>query len=429
MYGYDFLTRDENGVLEIEGYNSLDLLKEYGSPLYVMNESLIINRCTQIRENHIEKYGGFAVYASKAFSNKAMARLIASQGIGMDVVSGGEMYTAASVNFPMENIVFHGNNKSPNEIEMAVDYGVGRIIIDNFYDVENVIRISSEKKKITGVMIRVAPGVEGDTHEFIKTGHEDSKFGFSLNDGSLEKALEMLLDAEYVNFRGIHAHVGSQLLDNEVFKAEVEVLANLYRKLSDMFNIEINEINLGGGFGIFYTEEDTRLDLSYFTDIMNSEVDKQFKEKGLKRPMVIIEPGRWVVGEAGVTLYTVGAIKNIEGVRKYISVDGGMTDNPRPPLYGAKYLATAVENPNREKEVVTVAGKCCESGDILIKDISLEERKSGEHIAVLSTGAYNYSMSSNYNRLPKPAVVMVRKGQSRLIVKRETYEDIIRNDI
>lgn len=429
MYGFDFLTRDKNGVLEIEGCNSLDLLNQYGSPLYVMNESLIIDRCTQIRKNHIEKHGGFAVYASKAFSNKAMARLIKSQGIGMDVVSGGEMYTAASVDFPMENIVFHGNNKAPYEIEMAVDYGVGRIIIDNFYDVENVIRISNEKKKLTGVMVRVAPGVEGDTHEFIKTGHEDSKFGFSLNDGSLEKAIEKLLEAPYVNFRGIHAHVGSQLLENEVFKKEVEVLADLYRKLTDMFNIEINEINLGGGFGIFYTEEDTRLDLAFFTDLMNNEVDKEFEKRGLKRPMIIIEPGRWVVGEAGVTLYTVGAIKNIEGVRKYISVDGGMTDNPRPPLYDAKYLAVAVENSDRELDKVTVAGKCCESGDILIKDLLIPERKSGEHIGVLSTGAYNYSMASNYNRLPKPAVVMVKEGDSRLIVKRETYEDIVRNDI
>ncbi|KMT20884.1 diaminopimelate decarboxylase [Clostridium cylindrosporum] len=429
MFGYEFLTRDKNGILEIEGCNSLDLLKEYGSPLYVMNESDIINRCTQIRENHIEKHGGFAVYASKAFSNKAMYRLIKSQGLGIDVVSGGEMYTAKSVDFPMENVVFHGNNKSPQEIEMAIEYGVGRVIIDNFYDVENVIRISNEKKKKTGVMVRVAPGVEGDTHDFIKTGHEDSKFGFSLNDGSLEKAVEMLLKAEYVNFRGIHAHVGSQLLENEVFKKEVSVLAKLYRKLTDMFNIEINEINLGGGFGIFYTESDTRLDVSYFTDLMNSEVDREFKENGLKRPMIIIEPGRWVVGEAGVTLYTVGAIKNIEGVRKYISVDGGMTDNPRPPLYGAEYLAVAIENADREEENVTVAGKCCESGDILINKISLPERKSGDHIGILSTGAYNYSMSSNYNRLPKPAVVMVKEGTSRLIVKRETYEDIIRNDI
>ncbi len=429
MYGYNFLTRDENGILEIEGCNSLDLLNEYGSPLYVMNERDIIERCTQIRENHIEKHGGFAVYASKAFSNKAMARLIKSQGIGMDVVSGGEMYTAASVDFPMENIVFHGNNKATYEIEMAIDYGVGRIIIDNFYDVENVIRISNEKKKLTGVMIRVAPGVEGDTHDFIKTGHEDSKFGFSLNDGSLEKAVDMLLKAEYVNFRGIHAHVGSQLLENKVFEEEIKVLRDLYVKLKEMFNIEINEINLGGGFGIYYTEGDTRLPISYFTDLMNREVERLFKEKNLKKPMIIIEPGRWLVGEAGVTLYTIGAIKNIEGVRKYISVDGGMTDNPRPPLYGAKYLAVAVENSDRKEEVVTVAGKCCESGDVLIHNISLPERKSGDHICVLSTGAYNYSMSSNYNRLPKPAVIMVKNGEHRLIVKRETYDDIIRNDI
>lgn len=429
MHGYDYLRRNEEGILEVEGCNSLELLKEYGSPLYVMNENFIINRCKQIKKHHIEKHGGFAVYASKAFSNKSMIRLIKEQGIGLDVVSGGEMYTAASVDFPMENIVFHGNNKLPEEIEMAVELGVGRIIIDNLYDVDNVIKISNEKKKLTGVMVRIAPGVEGDTHDFVKTGHEDSKFGFCLNDGLLEKSIEKLLNAEYINFRGIHAHVGSQLLDNEVFKEEVSVLANLYEELTKKFNIEINEINLGGGFGIFYTEDDTRYDVSYFTDVMNDEVTKQFKEKGIKRPMVIIEPGRWVVGEAGVTLYTIGAIKNVEGIRKYISVDGGMTDNPRLALYGSEYLALAVENADRKEEVVTVAGKCCETGDIIINNISLPERKSGEHLAVLSTGAYNYSMASNYNRIPKPAVVMVNSGKSRVIVKRETYEDIIRNDI
>lgn len=429
MYGYNYLTRDDNGILEIEGCNSLELLKKYGSPLYVMNESFIIDRCKQIKKYHIDKYGGFAVYASKAFSNKAMLKLIKEQGIGIDVVSGGELYTASSVDFPMENVIFHGNNKLPSEIEMAVELGVGRIIIDNLYDVENVIKISNEKKKSTGVMVRIAPGVEGDTHDFIKTGHEDSKFGFCLNDGLLEKSIEKLLNAEYINFRGIHAHVGSQLLENEVFKEEVAVLVELYDKLYKTFNVEINEINLGGGFGIFYTEDDTRLDVSFFTDVMNDEVDKQFKEKGLKRPMVIIEPGRWIAGEAGVTLYTIGAIKNVEGIRKYISVDGGMTDNPRLALYGSEYLAVAVENSDREEEVVTVAGKCCETGDIIINNIAIPERKSGDHLAVLSTGAYNYSMASNYNRIPKPAVIMVKNGESRLIVKRETYEDITRNDI
>lgn len=430
MLVYDFIDINENRNLSISGCDCVDLAKKYGTPLYVMDEGEIRRRCREIRKHHMEKYKGLAVYASKAFLNKEMCRIIKSEGLGLDVVSGGELYTAASVDFPMDKIIFHGNNKGYDELEMAVDKGVGRIVIDNFYEIENLQKILESKQKRINVQIRIIPGIDGHTHEFIKTGQVDSKFGFSLVDGSALKAVETIKASKFLKLKGIHSHIGSQLDENMIYKKEIEVMTEFIKKLHDIFGIEIDELNVGGGFGIYYVNEDVRRDISFFTNLINDTVIMEFKRHNLKRPTVIIEPGRWIVGEAGVTLYTVGAIKNIKGIRKYISVDGGMTDNPRPPLYGAKYTAVVANyKESEESERVTIAGKCCESGDILIKDIELQRVESGDIIAVLSTGAYNYSMSSNYNRNPKPAVVMVKDGCDRLIVKRETYEDLIRNDI
>jgi diaminopimelate decarboxylase len=429
MYGYSFLETNEKGNLMISGCDAVELAKKYKTPLYVMDEGEIRRRCREIKKHHIDKYNGFAVYASKAFLNKEMCRIINSEGLGLDVVSGGELYTARSVDFPMEKVIFHGNNKSIEELEMAVDYGVGRIIIDNFYEIQNLKRIAAQKQKKVGVMIRVTPGVDGHTHDYIKTGQVDSKFGFTLYDDKVMEALAQILDCQFFDFKGLHAHVGSQLHENEVYRKEIAILAQLAKDIKDRFGVEMEDLNVGGGFGIFYVKGDVRRDISFFTELINEKVTEEHKKHGLKRPRVIIEPGRWIVGEAGVTLYTVGAIKEIKGVRKYVSVDGGMADNPRPPLYDAAYTAVVANGKEENIEKVTIAGKCCESGDILIRDISLPKVDSGDIIAVLSTGAYNYSMSSNYNRLPRPAVVMVNNGQDRLIVKRETYEDLIRNDI
>lgn len=430
MLVYDFIDINENRNLSISGCDCVELAKKYGTPLYVMDEGEIRRRCREIRKHHMDKYRGFAVYASKAFLNKEMCRIIKSEGLGLDVVSGGELFTAASVDFPMEKVIFHGSNKSYEELKMAVDKGVGRIVIDNFYEIENLQRILENKQKVTNVMIRIIPGIDGHTHEYIQTGQVDSKFGFSLVDGSALKAAEAIKESKYLKLKGIHAHIGSQLDENMIYKKEIEVMADFIKKLQDMYEIEIDELNVGGGFGIYYIQEDVRRDISFFTNLINDTVIMEFKRHNLKRPMVIIEPGRWIAGEAGVTLYTVGSIKDIKGVRKYISVDGGMTDNPRPPLYGARYTAVVANYKEAcETERVTIAGKCCESGDILIRDIELQRIESGDIIAVLSTGAYNYSMSSNYNRNPRPAIVMVKDGADRLIVKRETYEDILRNDI
>lgn len=431
MYGFNFLNKNEKGNLEIAGCDCVELAKEYGTPLYVMNEEEIRKRCRDVKENHIDKYNGFAVFASKAFLNKEMCRIIASEGLGLDVVSGGELYTARSVNFPMNKVLFHGNNKSVEELEMAIDFEVGRIMIDNFCEIENLNRILEERNIKQDVMMRLSPGVDGHTHDFISTGQLDSKFGFSIQNTSAEEAVKLVLDSKYLNLKGFHAHIGSQLHDNGAYKKEIEALAKFSKEIYDKYGFEAEELNVGGGFGIYYVEGDERRNIAFFADLIDGTVSKEYEAIGLKKPMVIIEPGRWLVGEAGITLYTVGSSKDIPGVRKYVSIDGGMADNPRPPLYGALYSA-AVANSKKEEtetEVVTIAGRCCESGDVLIRDIELPKLERGDILAVLSTGAYNFSMASNYNRIRKPAVVMVKDGTSRIIVKRETYEDLLRNDI
>lgn len=430
MLGYKFLGTNEKGNLSVGGCDCVELVKQYGTPLYVMDEGEIRGRCREIRENHIDKYNGFAVYASKAFLNKEMCRIIHSEGLGLDVVSGGELFTAAAVDFPMEKIIFHGNNKSYEELEMAVDFGVGRIVIDNFFELENLNQIAIKKGKSVQVMLRISPGIDGHTHEFIQTGNLDSKFGFPLVGEVAFEAVERTLKYDNLKLAGLHSHIGSQLQENEVYELEIILMARFAKEIFDKLGYVTDELDVGGGFGIYYSDTDCRKDIRFFTEAINNRVAKEFQKNNLVKPMVIIEPGRWLVGEAGITLYTIGAIKNIEGVRKYVSVDGGMTDNLRPPLYDAKYSAViANKKVNDTKEVVTIAGRCCESGDVLIRDIELPQISSGDILAVLSTGAYNYSMASNYNRLPKPGVIMIKNGAARIIVKKETYEDLIKNDI
>lgn len=430
MRGYEFLSRNKQGNLSVSGCDCIELVKKYGTPLYIMDEGEIRKRCQDIRKNHIDKYKGFAVYASKAFLNKEMCRIIQSEGLGLDVVSGGELYTAHSVDFPMERVIFHGNNKTIEELEMAVNYEVGIIVVDNFLEIENLESILSNKNKKMNVLIRVTPGVDCNTNDYIKTGQIDSKFGFSLYDRSAERAVERILTCKHLIFKGLHAHIGSQLVENNAYKREIEVLAAFALSIYQRFRCRTEILNAGGGFGIFYARDDVRHDISYFTDLINETAIEEFEKNKLKKPKVVIEPGRWICGEAGVTLYTIGSIKNIKDIKKYVAVDGGMTDNPRQALYNAQYTAVIANKTDENKnEIVTIAGKCCESGDILIKDIELPLLKSGDILAVLSTGAYNYSMSNNYNRIRKPAVIMVKDGIDRVIVKRQSYEEIISDDI
>lgn len=414
-----------------EGCDTVELAKKYGTPLYVVSETFILEKCREIREDFLNKYpGNQAVFACKAFQTLEMCRIIDREGLGLDVVSGGELYTAIKAGVPMDKIIFHGNNKTLDEIRMAVDHRVGRIVVDNAYELEEINKYAKEKDTIVPILFRVTPGVDSHTHKFISTGHLDSKFGIPLDrrvrNGYIEKAIEM----SNVELKGFHFHVGSQLLENTSHLAAVDILAKLMRDVKEELSFETLEVNLGGGFGIRYVKEDERKNLTYFTDAMMDRIYLKCNEYELRVPRVTIEPGRWIVGEAGITLYTIGSIKEIPDIRTYVAIDGGMADNPRPALYEAKYNAVVA---NKFKQpidgLVTIAGKCCESGDILIYDLPVPKLASGDILAVLSTGAYNYSMASNYNRIPKPPVIMVKEGKDRLIVKRETYDDLISREI
>lgn len=426
------LAVNENGHLTIGGIDTVDLAREYGTPLYVMDEDLIRENCRSFRESIEKYYGGkgLVCYASKAFCCKAMYRVMMSEEIGLDVVSEGELYTAKSVGFPMENVQFHGNNKTEAELKMAVEYKVGRIIADNIYELERLDRLAKEKGVKVNVMFRIKPGIDAHTHDFIRTGQIDSKFGFALETGEAFEAVKKAVSLGNVDLVGLHCHIGSQIFDIDPFVLAAEVMVNFIAKIKNELGFEIKELNLGGGFGIKYTEEDAPVPYDRYMEKVSVKVKELCKEKNISLPFIVIEPGRSVAGPAGLTLYTVGGVKHIPNIRTYVSVDGGMCDNPRYALYKSKYDAVAANKASEPKsERVTIAGKCCESGDLIGESMPIQQVEDGDIIAVLATGAYNYSMSSNYNRIPKPAVVMVNDGKSRIIVKRETLEDIVRNDV
>lgn len=411
--------------------DTVELAEKYGTPLYIMSEDYIRDRCKEIRKDFIDKYPKTrAVYASKAFLTKEMARIIKHEGIGMDVVSGGELYTAMQVGFPMEKIIFHGNNKTIDELELAIENNVGRIVVDNLEEIDLIEEIGKKHNKVVQILFRISPGIDSQTHKYIQTGQADSKFGIPLDESAINTGLDKVLSMEFVELLGFHFHIGSQISDNKNHIKSVKVMIELMKKAKDEYGFITRELNTGGGYGIHYIEGEERKPLTYFTDPIMKEIEESCKAYDLDRPLVIIEPGRWIVGEAGITLYTIGTIKEIPGIRTYVSIDGGMPDNPRPSLYEAQYDGIIANKVDEHKEdIVTIAGKCCESGDILIWDLKVPKVERGDILAILSTGAYNYSMSSNYNRIPRPAVVMLNKGEDRLIVKRETYEDLLRNEI
>ena len=418
--------------LEIGGCDCVDLVEIYKTPLYLLDESIIRENC-RIYKNALNNYcdgNGLILYASKAFCTMAMCRIVMEEGLGLDVVSGGELYTALKASFPTDKVYFHGNNKTINELEMAIENNVGRIIVDNEEELNNIEKIAQEKGKVVKIAFRIKPGIEAHTHDFIRTGQIDSKFGVSLENNEAINILKKALEYKNVEVVGLHCHIGSQIFDLEPFELAAKVMVNFIYKIKQELGLEIHELNLGGGFGIKYVTEDDPIEYNKYIEAVSKVIKEECSEKDLKFPFIVLEPGRSIVSQAGITLYTVGNVKHIEGIRKYIAVDGGMGDNPRYALYQAQYHALLANAPNSSvEEKVTIAGKCCESGDILIKDIKMPNIKVGDVIAVLCTGAYNYSMASNYNRIPKPPVVLVKNGQHRLIVKREDYDDIIRNDI
>ncbi len=426
------LSVNENGHLTIGGLDTVDLAKEYGTPIYVMDEDLLRENCRSFKQSIDRYYGGkgLVCYASKVFCCKEMYRIMMSEDMGLDVVSAGELYTAASVGFPMEKVCFHGNNKTDEELLMALEKNVGRIVVDNIFELERLNRLSCERGAKANIMFRIKPGIDAHTHDFVRTGQIDSKFGFALETGEALEAVKKAISLEHIELSGLHCHIGSQIFDIDPFVLAAEVMMNFIAQVRDELGYEIKELDLGGGFGIKYTDADSPVPYDNYMEKVSEKVKAVCAEKNLKLPFILIEPGRSIAGPAGITLYTVGGIKHIPNIRTYVSVDGGMGDNPRYALYKSKYdFVNAVRASEPKSETVTVAGKCCESGDLLGEGAPIQRTEEGDIIAVLATGAYNYSMSSNYNRIPKPPVVMVKDGTSRIIVKRETFDDIVRNDI
>ncbi len=424
---------DANGKVKIGGVFIADLVQQFGSPLYILCYETIKARAQAYREAFKKFYGdSLVIYASKALNCKALCSIVNQEGWGIDVVSAGELHTALSVGFPSSKIIFHGNNKSIDELKMAIDNNV-TIMLDNFLELELIKNIlKSKPSQALKLMARVTPGIECHTHDYIKTGKLDSKFGFNLDEvDKLLKALKSLKDAHpALEVKGLHAHIGSQIFETLPHRDSTKVLLELYKKAKDDYGFEFTDLNVGGGLGIKYTENDDPPEIEQWVEIICKTVKEQCQILGLKLPRIMSEPGRSLVGPAGITAYQVGNIKHIPGIRTYASVDGGMADNTRPIMYQAVYSADIDGKAHLPKDTkITIAGKYCESGDILIKDIFLPQINTGDILMVYSTGAYNYSMSSNYNRATKPCMVIVEGGQAYEIVKRETLDDLIRYDL
>lgn len=422
---------NSKGNLQIGGCDTVELAREFGTPLYVMDEATLRNNCRDYHDSFMKKYDNtLVIYASKAFSNLAMYRIIAEENLGLDVVSGGEIYTASKAGFPMDKVYFHGNNKTPDELALALEAGVGRIVVDNTYELDMLNSLAGQLNRKADILVRITPGIEAHTHEYIQTGQIDSKFGLVVSNGQAMEGIKNALTMPNLEFRGVHCHIGSQIFELESYQHTAEVMMNFIKKIKDETGVTCEELNLGGGFGIYYTSGDKPANVQLYARLVMDAIYQKAEELKIVLPKIIVEPGRSIVGIAGTTLYTVGSIKDIPGVRKYVAVDGGMTDNPRPALYQARYEAMVANRAEQKaEEVVSIAGKCCESGDMLIWDINLPSIESGDILAVSSTGAYNYSMANNYNRIGKPAVILVNNGEADIIVQRENHQDIVRNDV
>lgn len=421
----------KNNHLYIDGCDTVELAKTFGTPLYVYSVSEIREECQKIQAQFLTRYSKTrAAYAAKAFCTTAMLQVIKSEGLSLDVVSGGELYTAIQADFPAEHIEFNGNNKSIEELAAALDYGVGRIIVDGIQEVGLIRALCQEKQVVAKILLRITPEVSVSTHQFISTGQKDSKFGIPLDEEILFPLVEEVIQAPELDFYGLHFHVGSQLSDNRSHLAAVDAALALVQTIQERFDYWIKELNVGGGFGVRYTDADIRQPYSYFLDPVMEKIDAFYAQHQSERPTIVIEPGRSIVAEAGISLHTIGSIKTLPGIRTYASIDGGMTDNIRPGLYQATYTGILA---NRASEAatqkITISGKACESTDILVKDLALPPVEAGDLFATFATGAYGYSMASSYNNLQIPAVVFVENGQAELAVKRQSYEQMLQNEV
>lgn len=422
---------DNKGHLNIGGIDTVQLANRFGTPLIVYDVALIRQKVNELKTAFNNLNVNYQIaYASKAFSCVAIAQLMHEEGLNLDIVSGGELYTALSAGFPAERIHFNGNNKSLTEIEMAVEAGIGCFVVDNFYELNLLEQAAKKYNTVVSVLLRTTPGIEAETHDYILTGQEDSKFGFDLKSDQAEKAIKQIQNHPQFNLLGLHSHIGSQIFETTGFVLAVKKLYAYIEKWNQEFGFVPQVVNLGGGFGIRYTKEDEPIPLkNYVRDIVQT-VKEEAARIQIDLPEIWIEPGRSLVGDAGTTLYTVGSEKKIPSIRHYIAVDGGMTDNLRPALYEAKYEAILANRANEKNNgTYSIAGKCCESGDMLIWDLKLPKPNHEDLLAVFSTGAYGYAMSNNYNRIPRPAVVFVENGEAHLVIKRETYEELLTNDL
>lgn len=420
---------NEKGNLQIGGCDLVELAEKYSTPLYVLDEETIRSICKDYKEA-FSSYGKVnMMYASKALCTLATSALLAKEGFGFDVVSAGEIYTVYKAGAPMDKVLFNGNNKSVDELNLALDLGVGRFSVDNFLELSLLNEIAKSKNKTANILLRITPGIECHTHEYIQTGHLDSKFGFDLT--QVDEAVELILN-EYTNLKlhGLHAHIGSQIFETKVYHDEIEILVKELARLDEKFGLKLDEINIGGGLGVKYTEKDVPPSTFEIADVIIKSLEESIKKYSIEPPTLFIEPGRSIISTAGVTLYTLGSSKQVPKGKKYVAVDGGMADNPRPSMYRAEYSAQIANKPDAGNlEEVTIAGRYCESGDILINGIKLPEVDEGDILCVYNTGAYNYSMASNYNRVQKPQMVLVNNSQSDIIVMRETLEDLISHDV
>ena len=435
MNARDTLKINEKGHLEIGGADSVELARKFGTPLYVFDEAYIRKMMRVYKDTLEREYNGngLVLYASKAFSCQAIYRIADQENIGVDVVSGGELYTALKAGFPAEKIYMHGNNKLAYEIGEALDAGIGCIVADSYAEIDKIEAEAAKRNIKQKILLRVNPGVEAHTHAFVQTATTDSKFGFSLNDGTAQRVTEYAISKNNVILEGYHCHIGSQIFEKQSFVLAVEKCMDFMAKMKETLGFEATKLNLGGGYGIWYTDEDRKIPPEGYAEYLEAliaTVKEKACKSGLKLPFILLEPGRSIVGEAGVTLYTVGNIKEIPGVKKYVAVDGGMFDNPRYALYESKYTPILANRATEENtEIVTIAGKCCESGDLIAVNVPLPKAESGDILAVLSTGAYNYSMAMNYNRNLIPPCVLVKDGKAEYIVKPQSYEDLVRNDV
>ena len=417
------------GHLVIGGCDTLELVAEFGTPLYLFDEFSLRRKCTEFKDEFGQRYADTTViYACKAFINKALALILKEEGLGLDVVSAGELGIARSVSFPLDSVYFHGNNKSAEEIRLALEWRTGRIVVDNLYELAMVGEIAKEQGYSSDILLRLSPGVDPHTHRYIATGAIDTKFGFPLASG--EEAVAQAMSVSNLNLVGLHFHLGSLIFDAEPYQQAIEVTLNFAGEMKQKYGFELRELNVGGGFAIQYALDSPAPSVSAYAEVIASKIVSKCRELKLELPRLIVEPGRVIVGQAGVALYRVGVVKDIPGIRCYVSVDGGMADNIRPALYGAKYEAVVADKTAEdEAKRVTIAGKFCESGDILVNDINLSPVSAGDVIAIPDCGAYCLPMASNYNASLKPAIVMVREGKARLIRRRETFDDLTRCDL